>query len=274
MSLSDLPNLEPSAASQLFRGISEPARSDYGLNTDIAELADDKAEGKNSNITTALNDFTSIFSNFHEHDSSNINYRDVRGFAHGNIFKSAEGRSLIDRMSSIFQNDIYMHNMKNDGGLRYALDGSSIKDSAKSFAAADIKAIEKSHVLAQKEKAKRGEKENENQEDKGKTDTKLSAGEARSAHHDNYDLTYSRLIREVNIDDDSTTISAKEYASYLIAVDALRYDEATGEYSFDMKNADGLITREEAKLGSKIDNKTLLEFAKQIYEEYYSGFFG
>ncbi len=274
MSLSDLPKIEPSAAFQLFRGISEPARSDYGNNIGIAELASDKAGGKNSNITTALNDFTSIFNDFNGHDSSNITSADVRGLAHNNIYKTARGKALTEGMGSIFQNDIYMHNMKNDGGLRYALDGSSIKDSAKSFAEADIEAIEKSHALAQKEKAKRGENNNENQQDKGKTDTKLSRGEARSAHHDNNDSKYAKLIREVNIDDDSTTISPKEYASYLIAVDSLRYNEETKEYEFDINNADGLITRQEAQFGSKIDNKTLLEYAKQVYEKFYSGIFG
>lgn len=257
-----LPNLEPSAASQLFRGISEPARNNIGDNTDIAQLAQEKAD-KNGTapITEALKDFTSIFKDFHGHDSSNITVNDLKGsLFSNNMFKSKQGINILNEMGSIFQNDIYLHNIAQDNGLRYAQDPKQLKSGALDFAKADIGAIEKSHYTVS--------------DNKGKADGNLNAAEATSAHHGQNETRYSRLISSLNFGNETGSITPEKYASYMIVADALRLNEETGEYEFDFNNADGLISQEEAQLVQKIDNKTLKDFAIQVYNKFYAGLFG
>ena len=269
----ELPNLAPSDASQLFRGLSEPARNDYGTTEDIGQLADKyshHSESSVSNITESLKDFTSIFSSFHRSTSSNISLSDVSSTSKNNIFLNDDARTLISKKGSINQISIFLQNMAHDGGLRYASIGSNIKDSARAFAAADIQAIEKSHNIAEKNRKSRGEPKPYDQEDEGKKDTKLTCGEARSSHQGLRDTTYSRLIHSVNLDKDNNSITKEEYAAYLIVADSLRYNDETGQYEFDVKNADGLISPEEAKLASKIDNKTFKGFAQDVYDNYIS----
>ena len=60
----------------------------------------------------------------------------------------------------------------------------------------------------------------------------------------------------------------------MIAADALRLNEETGEYEFDFNNADGLVSKEEAQLAQKVDNKTFKDFAIQAYNKFYAGLFG
>jgi len=257
-----LPNLEPSAASQLFRGISEPARNIVGDNTDIAQLAQGKADKNGTtSITEALNDFTSIFNDFHGHDSSNITINDINGslFNNGNIFKTKEGREVISEMGSIFQNDIYLHNIAQDGGLRYAQSPKQVKSGALDFAKADINAIEKSHYAVSG--------------NKGKGNGSLDAKEATSANHGMNEMKYSRLLAEVDLDS-KYGCSPEEYASYMIAADAIRLNEETGECEFDFNKVNGIVSQEEAQLASKIDNKTFKDFAIQAYNKFYAGLFG
>ncbi len=245
---------------QLFPGVEHASRSNYGVSTNIGELYDGSAkDNATSDITKAFQDFTSIFKDFHNLNYSNINSTDLNGRSKGNLFKTDEGKEVVQKLPCVSIDTILSQNLEYDGGLRYADEDDNIFKAAENYAKAEIGAIEKSHKIAAKNK--------KNNIDKNKVDGKLDYGEFQVAHR-NTSPYYNQLVQRANLDKEGNSISFDEYASFLLAMDSFGKNEE-GEYDFDISRADGLITQKEAAFAKGLDDDTLRSYARIIYDTYY-----
>ena len=253
-------NNNVSALPYVVRAVSETAKGSDKSNCPIPKLADGYSERNYAPITKALQHFTAdLGDDFHGHAYSCIDYSDVDSVfsSKNNMFKSKEGKQVVKDSAYISQADIFSQFIAQDGGLRYATEKDNIGKAARNYAAADINAIEKSHNIAI---------------GKNKIDGKLTADEVRSANRSQYD-SFASLLGKLNLDDTTGSIDDKEYASYIIALDSIKLNEQTGQYEFDINNADGLLTQEEAQRGIDMCLPLLKEYAKQVYNKYFAGLF-
>lgn len=267
---------DSSIAFSIFRGINKavsqpetPRRTTIKVtngyekdNSLIANTADDYAGSKKnkSGITVALEDFTSLFSMFRGMDCSNITSDDAKqnifhkmGFKPGNMYKTDDIQEMLQH-GAITQKDIFASELEAQGGIRYAQDDDDVVKSAQSFAAADIGAIEKPLNRAYHEKID---------------------GELNARDIDSYKGYYLRDwnddIKAINLDDNDTTISPEEYASYLLCADGIATRDAmSGAITLNKDNIDGVITQEEAEYIQKMDDRELKELAQAVYDEYFA----
>lgn len=249
-------------AYQILRGINK-ADSKYEDNTDtsIMDLADKKAdkEENKSGITVALEDFSKTTNGFNGSNSSNIVAEDTEkdffekaaeffGRGSNNIFQSEEGKELVNNSGKIYQSDLFKSDIAKNGGIKYAKSGDSVYESALNFAKADIDAIEKAYQMAAEECERNG---------------KLQLHELHS--YMEYDGNAKEALEEMNLAGGKKDITAKEYASYLIAADGM-VQTADGA-KFDKDAVDGLISKENAQAIKEFKNLELKEIAQNIYDE-------
>lgn len=245
-----------SSAFTLFRGINK-ATMESSTKKDIAELAENTS-GKYKNksgITVALNDFTDDFALFRGENRSNITSDDIKGglnlaklFQPKNIFETKDGKDLVKDYKKVFQDDIFGSEIELNGGIKYSKEDEDLIQSAINFAKADIYAIEKPRSRA----------------NGGGWDGKLAYDDFSSLK--GYDGSWHKDIEAIDLDGDSKTITAEEYASYLLAADGyLKYDEA-GIIVKNMDNIDGIITAEEAENVANMNDDQLRQLAKVIYD--------
>lgn len=249
-----------SGAYQTLRGISRANRYSEEPDTSIIDLADKKAQGETnkSGITVALEDFSSTLQDFRGHNSSNITAQDTQssffdnvkslfGKENDNIFKTEEGQDLLNKKGNVFQNDIFASDVAKYGGIKYAKDGDNIAESALNFAKADAYAIGKANQIA------------------NGADSNDSIDSYEVKTYKDFDGNLKETFEEMNITGSDITLSPKEYASYLMAVDGLVQSENGAE--FDAQKIDGLITPQEAQAAKNLDNEQLQDLAQKIYEE-------
>lgn len=247
-----------SGAYQMFRGINKAVNNSYTADkkdTEIADLADKKAQGTDdkSAITVALEDFTDAMSGLNGYSSSNLDSDDTKtglfGMGGDNIFKTSEGQEIVSERGNVFQNDLFKSEYNSSGGIRYAKNVDDMADSAINFAKADIAAIEKANKLA----------------NGGNTNGKLEVSEIGS--YVNFNGVVKSVMKDMNIEGSDQSLTAEEYAAYLMVADGL--SEVDGvTVRFDSSKMDGLITEEEACLMQDLDNKELQAVAKKVYEQY------
>ena len=264
-----------SAVSTFMRGINKA--TEYKTDdTSIIDLADNSAQNKENktSVTIALEDFSDKFKSFHGQNTSNITAKDcqksflqnVKEFFGAkpstNIYESQQGQELLEEKGSITQNDIFhSENAKNDG-IRYAQEGASIEETARSalnFARADIGAIETSYDLAHFD---------------GNSLFNFSSKDGKLNDHEieSYSANYNRYtgsIDSADLDNDKGTFSAEEYASYLMVADGLE-QFSEDKVTFNPDKIDGLITFDEAKLAQTVYDSDLKEQAQIFYDEYFA----
>ena len=249
-----------SGAYQTLRGLNKADKFSDSTDTSIMDLADKKAQNEpnKSGITVALEDFSSTLQDFRGHNSSNItaqdtqngffdNVKSIFGKENDNIFKTEEGQDLLNKKGNVFQNDIFASDVAKYGGIKYAKDGDNIASSALNFAKADAYAIGKANQIAN------GADANDS----------IDSYEVRS--YKDFTGNLKETFQEMNITGSDITLSPKEYASYLMAVDGLVQNENGAE--FDAQKIDGLITAQEAQAAKNLDNEQLQDLAQKIYEE-------
>lgn len=249
-----------SGAYQTLRGLNKADKFSDSTDTSIMDLADKKAQNEpnKSGITVALEDFSNTFQDFNGHNSSNITINDTKnsffdnaksifGQEDDNMFKTQEGQDLLNKKGSIFQNDIFASDIAKYGGIKYAKDGDNIAESALNFAKADAYAIGKANQIAN------GADANDS----------IDSYEVRS--YKDFTGNLKDTFEEMNIAGSDKSLSPKEYASYLMAVDGLVQSENGAE--FDAQKIDGLITAQEAQAAKNLDNEQLQDLAQKIYEE-------
>ena len=249
-----------SGAYQTLRGLNKADKFSDSTDTSIMDLADKKAQNEpnKSGITVALEDFSNTFQDFNGHNSSNITINDTKnsffdnaksifGQEDDNMFKTQEGQDLLNKKGSIFQNDIFASDIAKYGGIKYAKDGDNIASSAVNFAKADAYAIGKANEIA----------------NGGTANDSIDSCEVKS--YKDFDGSLKETFQEMNIAGADKSLSPKEYASYLMAVDGLVQSEDGAE--FDAQKIDGLITPQEAQAAKNLDNEQFQELAQKIYEE-------
>ncbi len=255
-----------SGAYQIMRGINKADKTlwtEEQEDTSIMELADKKAQNteNKSGITVALEDFAKTTTGFHGSNSSNIVSDDTDltffekvgeffGKKNDNMFKSEEGQELVTKNGAIYQNDIFYSALAKDGGIKYAKDGDDVYESALNFAKADIDAIEKAYQMADVECNRNG---------------KLQLHELHS--YMDYDGNAKEALEQMNLAGSKKDITAREYASYLIAADGMVQTEDGPK--FDPNAVDGLISKENSEATKEFKNEDLQEIAQQIYDENY-----
>lgn len=254
-------------AYQILRGVKKAdVKYDWQKtdDTSIIDLASEKAQGQQnkSAITVALEDFSKATTGFHGSNSSNVNaddskpgfFRSVAAFfgcKDDNIYRSEQGREIIDKNGSVFQNDLFSQDYAKNGGIQYAKEGDDIYESALNFAKADIGAIEKAYSMAYEE---------------GNSNKKLEYGEIGS--YMEYDGDLGKALEEMDLDGNKKKISPEEYASYLIATDGL-IQLQNGKSSFSSTHPDGTITTEESQSAQEYKNSDFKKIAQEIYDEHY-----
>lgn len=253
-----------SGAYQIMRGIKK-ADNNFSKedDTSIMDLADKKAEGtKNkTGITVALEDFSKTTTGFNGSDSSNIIPDDTDltffekvgqlfGKKNDNMFKSEDGQELVKEHGQVFQSDIFDSALAKDDGIKYAKEGDDVYESALNFAKADIDAIEKAYQMADVECNRNG---------------KLQFNELHS--YINYDGDAGEALEQMSLSKDEKSLSAEEYASYLIAADGMVQTEDGPK--FDPNAVDGLISKENSEATKEFKNGDLQKIAQQIYDENY-----
>lgn len=242
---------------EIFRGIDKAAPSEYSTKPKTTPLADSafaKAENKTdkSGITVALEDFTKLTNSFNESGRSQVRAKDAKsgffesignffGKKSDNVFKTDEMKEAL-KNGSYTQNDIYAEDVAKNGGLLYAKDGDDIHKSALNFAKADIQAVEKSFSNAHVEDGFSGKKNT------------LDTGEISSYISDNTFL--SDNLKDLDLDGKAKTISAEEYASYVVLADSLG-------------TKDGKITADESKKFQEMDAADIQKQAKSIFDNNY-----
>ena len=263
-----------SAVSTFMRGINKATKL-KGDDSSIIDLADKSAENKENKtgITVALEDFSEKFKSFHGQNISNINSKDCKksifqnikeffgGKSSDNIYETDDGQNILNEKESISQNDIFNAERTKNEGIKYAKEGlkpDEIAQYALNFAQADIGAIETSFELADFDK---GSLFNHSSKD-----GKLNEREIKS-YSSNYN-EYMGNIELTDLDGETGTFSAKEYASYLMVADGLKQDK-DGNVTFDINSIDGKITNEESDIIRTVNNDDLKEQAGIIYSEYF-----
>lgn len=253
-----------SAAYQVFRGINlADNNTNNTSNTVVMDAAEDFKEDNKTNLTVALEDFSDKFKSFNGYNSSNISAKDAKvgGFLFfkkeiSNIYETSEVQDFLKDEGNLFQKDIFEQAIAKDGGINYANKGAVSLDyeSALNFAAADIEAIEKSL--------------NKFHDGGAKVDGKLNYAEIRS-YVNSDDI--KGLMEELDLDGDTETITAEEYASYLVATDGLiNFGTDNMNKGFAANSPDGLIDNEEAQIAKNMSNSELKGYAQQIYDEHFS----
>lgn len=242
----------------VFRGINQ-AKSmvDNGSDTSIIDLAQENTtnEENSSAITVALQDFSEKFKSFHGKNSSNISQQDAKKWFFSkadNIFETEEGQEILSG-GNVFQNDIFQQERAKNNGIQYAQDDADLIESALEFAKADIEAIE-----APAKAAKGTDKNGKLEAGELSTYTEMSAPKSGS------------VIENLDLDGKEKTLSAEEYASYLLAADSIsQVDENALKVTFGQNTPDGIITEQEAYLVEKCSDEQLKAVAQQYYDKYF-----
>ena len=229
--------------------------------TTVAKYSDKAAESQEdkSGITVALEDFSEKIPNsFHGYNSTNITAKDAKKkfFARksDNIYEQKEMQSYLKEKGNLFQNDIYKQEIANQGGIKYCQDDDDYIQSALSLAKADIDAIETAYTKAKFEAG-------------AKKDGNLSFGEINS--YDNLEMDFG--IKYMDLDGDEKTISAEEYASYILLADGLaQYDYNTDKTYLHPNRIDGLLTKQEAQDFLNATDYANQKAAQEIYNQYFN----
>lgn len=260
-------NSVSNSAYSTFRGINKAAEKKDDQGNSIIDLADDKAKNtKNaSGVTVALEDFEEVVESFHGKENSNITVDDTKDkalnwlFTIGkdkNIFKTDEGKQILEDKFNVFQDDIYQQDVNKNDGIKYLSDADSTSESAQRFAKADINAIETAFSIANP-----GE---------GVFNDSLDSAELHSYLGTTETDSGEKLTDALDLDGKSSKISDKEYASYLLAADTLKY--ANGD-DYDVSDlitkADGTIDSADANLVKNTSDEDFKKLAQGYYDKYF-----
>ena len=247
--------LNNSTAFNVFRGIYSANLEKNSNDTKVVDLAEKSAENKsnNSSITVALNDFSEKFKSFHNFNSSNITAKDAKKSFFSkktdNIFSSKEGQKYLKEAGNLFQNDIFQQEINKNNGIKYSKEDENAVKSAIEFAKADIQALESAYSKSHVESFNDG-----------------CLNKKEILYYSNYTTDSYLDLNSLDLDGDVQKITAKEYASFLLAADSImsfgKNDENVG-FKLDF---DGFISKENAELVKNIDDKKLKEKALEIYK--------
>lgn len=260
-------SIDTSSAYSIITGINIPNRStDKKIDTMFVDFADQKAQENEENktgTTLLLEDFAGYADCFHGDNRMNINSEDVKkGFKNSAIcffglrekntlYYTDEAREYIEDNGSIYLNNIYEMSNSKYAGVKYAFNGEDIYESALNFSNAAIEAVEKTYSKVA--------------DSNSKQDNKLTIGEL--AHISDLD---DDALSQMDLDGDPESLSAEEYASYLIAADGLvenPYALYGAQYS--KYQMDGLISQENSKLAKGLSDEEFKKYAQSIYDEYF-----
>lgn len=256
------------SAYKTFRGINKAAiKKDETQGSNIIDIADKKAKNTEnaSGITVALEDYEEVLKGFHGEENTNLTTEDTKGqtldwlFNIGkdkNIFQTDEGKKALSEEGQLYQNDLFEQDKNKNDGIKYLSDADSTSQSALRFAKADISAIEKSFNLANA-----GE---------GDFDDSLNNAELHSYLGTAENGSGEKLAEVLDLDGKSSKISDKEYASYLLAADTLKY--ANGD-NYDVSDlitqADGTIDSADANLVKNTSDEDFKKLAQGYYDKYF-----
>lgn len=229
--------------------------------TSIMEQAQNKAtdvEDKSA-VTVALEDYTELAKDFHGESKLNLTKKEVDpGFvgklfnfaSKDNVFRSDSAKEFVKDNPNIYRTTIFEMANEADGGIKYAKEDDDIYASALNFAKADIALIEKSYYA----------------NGQGNKDGKIDTSETS---HLKMDETIQQAFESLDLDGDTSSITAEEYASYIASIDGLmKFGSFDNIGRFDSQT-DGKISPEEANLASELSTKKLHDIAKEIYDENY-----
>lgn len=255
----------PSGTIDILRGISnnyveEPEQKrSWEYDTSVWSAANEKSkeEDNKTAITVLLEDFAELSNSLNENGASCINRSDTKKYGFfeklfkecDNVFKTDAGRQTLRENGSFTQRDIYKQEMTKNGGLVYADENDNIKEAALNFAKADINAIESAYYMAYPKA-------------NGKDGT-LAENEINSYFKEIIPDTVYTSLYKMNIDG-KNSISAEEYASYLIAVDGM-----TGN-GFSMESVDGQVSIDEADLVNNMQIEDIQKAAKEVYNNFFA----
>ncbi|MDD3238057.1 MAG: hypothetical protein PHV37_08185 [Candidatus Gastranaerophilales bacterium] len=246
--------------SDIFRAIGKVSSAGkYDSDKEITPLAD-AADKKAANIddktgvTVALEDFTKLTNSFDSNGRSQVTSKNAKsnifekigsifGKKSDNVFKNSVLKDSLAE-DSYTQSDILSENIAKNGGLQFKKDGDDLYNSALNYAKADIAAVEKSFANAHPEDGFQGKKLN------------LNTAEVSSYISDNSFLTDN--FEKLDLDGKKKSVSAEEYASYMLVADKMS----------NGKN-DGKITSDEADAFKGVKMTDLQKEALKIYNAQY-----
>lgn len=253
----------------VFRGINQVRQysSQTNYDTAIIDAAKEFSENDKCELAVALEDFSDKFTKFHGQNNSNISADDCKkkGFSawlenmgwkkptYDNMFETPEMQEFMVNNGNIYQKDIFRQAKAADGGIKFANSNDDIYQAALNFARADIGAIEEANFHASFDAKKNG---------------KLEKCEIMTyADQDNLFLNF---MEELDLDGDPKSITAEEYASFMLAADGCFADKTNGfGRGYDASSIDGLITNEEAIIFKNYSNEDVRKFAQTIFDKHY-----
>lgn len=253
------------ASSSFNSSVGKWSSDDEPKDMTIWEIADGRARGEENKtaITLMMEDFTKLTDSFYNNRSC-INLDNTKkdnwfinlfSKKNNNLFTNTKVANSIKENGSFTQRDIYEQEIAKNGGVKYQPDDGDIYESALNFAKAEIGIVEKALDNASLEYA---------------PDGKLDFGEMRT-YNSNLDSPYfiTELLKEMDFDGKEKSLSAEEYASFMIAIDGLKTESSPYKATSKIEDADGKISQEEAELAGKVKLETLVATARTIYEEHY-----
>ncbi len=253
----------------VFRGINQARQFAHISNssTAIVDAAKNFSEDDKCELTIALEDFSEKFTKFHGQNNSNISADDCKrkGFfawlenigwkktTYENMYETPEMQEYMVNDGNIYQKDIFRQARTADDGIKFANSEADIYQSALNFARADIVAIEEANFHASLDAKKNG---------------KLEKHEIMT--YADKDKLFYNFMEQLDLDGDPKSITAEEYASFLIAADGCFADETNGMgRGYDKDSTDGLITNDEALVFKNYSNEEVRKFAQTIYDNHY-----
>ncbi len=255
--------INSSSAINFFDAVKKSNNSTNDSNgANIMQEAQNKAANleNKSALTVALEDYTKIANKFHGENKINITQEEIDpSFLAGifnsggdnNVFRSQGAKDFLNDNSNIYRSTIYEIASNTDGGLKYAKEGDNIYASALNFAKADIALIEKSYQA----------------NDKGDKNGKIDLTET---NHLNANEDTVRIMAQLDLDGDPKTISAEEYASYIVAMDGLMQFGELNNIDFCNSLPDGNLDTENIGLVKQLHIDKLHDIAQSLYDNNYA----
>lgn len=233
--------------------------------TTIWEIADGRARGEENKtaITLMMEDFTKLTNSFYNNRScinSDNTKKDNWFFnlfskKNNNLFTNTKVAKSIEENGAFTQYNIYEQEIAKNGGVKYKPDDGDIYESALNFAKAEIGIVEKALDNASLEYSPNG---------------KLEYGEM-TTYNSELDGSYfiTEMLKDMDFDGKEKSLSAEEYASFIIAIDGLKTEGSVYKATSGVDDADGKISQEEAELAGKVKLETLIATARSVYNEHY-----
>ncbi len=251
-------------ATGLLRGLEYSKKTPYcNDSTTLVDLAQQKEQTNKTALTILLEDFDERLALKDSHQGSLTEAEAKKNFFEkkdsDNIFRSDDVQNYLEENPIIHQSDIFEQASLKNGGIKYANENDDIYQSALNFALSDINLVETTY-----------EKEAIDWTSKKETGGKneLTAYEIKKYKPELTITQINDMLEKIDIDENPATLSAYEYASYLIAADgSIEFGQSNSGYC--KSAADGLVSLEDMQIAANYTDSEFREYAQKIYNENY-----